>query len=207
MKSKTRFWDRIANKYAATPIKDEASYQHKLKMTQEYLKPEMEVLEIGCGTGTTALKHGPFVRRILATDFSEKMVEIAQEKANKSGVDNVEFRCEAIESISDHNEQYDVIMAHSILHLLEDFEGSLLKLYDRLKPGGYLVSSTACINDMMSFFRYIAPIGYRLRLIPYVNCFGTDDLTEAIKQQGFSIRYQWQANAKAALFLIAQKSE
>jgi methylase of polypeptide subunit release factors len=29
------------------------------------------VLEIGCGTGTTALRLAPFTRRLLATDVSQ----------------------------------------------------------------------------------------------------------------------------------------
>ena len=120
MERKTRFWNRIAKKYEATPIKDEAAYQYKLKITQGYLTPEMSVLEVGCGTGSTALIHGPFVRKLVATDFSENMINIAQRKASQHKAGNVEFRCESIDAISDHPEQYDVIMAHSILHLLED---------------------------------------------------------------------------------------
>ena len=56
----SRFWDRHAKGYAKRPVPDEAAYQRKLKMTQDYLTPDMEVLELGCGTGTTALIHAPF---------------------------------------------------------------------------------------------------------------------------------------------------
>ena len=52
----------------------------------------MEVLEFGCGTGSTALAHAPFVRHILATDISEKMLEIARAKAADGSVHNVTFQ-------------------------------------------------------------------------------------------------------------------
>lgn len=55
------FWDRTADKYAATPIADEASYQVKLAETRRRMRSDMNVLEFGCGTGSTALLHAPHV--------------------------------------------------------------------------------------------------------------------------------------------------
>ncbi len=66
----SRFWEWHAKRYAKQKVGDEASYQNKLKLTQERLKPNMEVLEFGCGTGTTALTHAPFVNNIRAIDGS-----------------------------------------------------------------------------------------------------------------------------------------
>ncbi len=51
MDRSARFWDRIAKRYARTPVADEAAYQRKLKITRGYLRPDMEVMEFGCGTG------------------------------------------------------------------------------------------------------------------------------------------------------------
>ena len=45
MNYSVKFWDKIAERYSKQPIADEAAYQKKLKVTQEYFKPEMEVLE------------------------------------------------------------------------------------------------------------------------------------------------------------------
>jgi ubiquinone/menaquinone biosynthesis C-methylase UbiE len=56
---KARFWDRIARKYAADPIADMAGYEATLQRVQGLLSTEQDVLEIGCGTGTTALRLAP----------------------------------------------------------------------------------------------------------------------------------------------------
>ena len=74
MVKSTKFWDKIAEKYAKQPIADEASYQKKLQVTQGYFKPEMKVLEFGCGTGSTAIIHAPYVKHIRGIDISENMI-------------------------------------------------------------------------------------------------------------------------------------
>ena len=80
MPTPAKFWDRVAERYSRQPIADEAAYQKKLEVTRQYFKPDMEVLELGCGTGSTAIKHAPFVRHIRAVDISSKMIEIAEER-------------------------------------------------------------------------------------------------------------------------------
>lgn len=56
-----KFWNGTARKYAASQIGDMAGYERTLARTRSYLHPDDRVLEIGCGTGTTALIHAPNV--------------------------------------------------------------------------------------------------------------------------------------------------
>src|SRR5690606_31668869 len=74
-----RFWDRAARKYARDPIKDMIGYERTLDRTVQLLRASDVVLELGCGTGTTALKLAPHVARIVAADVSQEMIAIAQE--------------------------------------------------------------------------------------------------------------------------------
>ncbi len=48
-----------------------------------------------------------------------------------------------------------VVMAHSVLHLLEDKEQAIADIHNMLKPSGIFVTSTACIGDMMLPLRLI----------------------------------------------------
>ena len=80
MSQPSRFWDKIADRYAKKPVSDEAAYQKKLRVTRDYLRPDMDVLEFGCGTGSTAITHAPFVKHIQAIDISSRMIEIAHGK-------------------------------------------------------------------------------------------------------------------------------
>ena len=95
----SRFWNKMAERYARQPIGDEAAYQHKLKTTQRYFHPEMVLMEFGCGTGSTAITHAPLVKHVRATDFSEAMIAIAQDKAVAAGVSNIDFEVAAIDTM------------------------------------------------------------------------------------------------------------
>ena len=148
MDKSAKFWDRIAIRYSKQPIADEASYQKKIQVTREYLKPDMEVLELGCGTGSTAIIHSPYVKHIMAIDVSSKMIEIAQGKADKKKID-ITFETSTIDDLNVQEQKLDVVLGLSILHLLENKEEVIAKIYKMLKPGGIFISSTMCLGDTM----------------------------------------------------------
>ena len=207
MTQPSRFWDRQAKGYAKRPIADEAAYRKKLKVTQDYLKPDMEVLELGCGTGTTALNHAPFVKHIQAIDISESMIEIARAKAESGSVENVSFEQSSIDDLNAGEAAYDVVMAHSVLHLLENKDAAIAKVHRLLKPGGHFFSSsTACLGDMMSLWRFVLPIGRVLGFLPLVTFFTTEQLAGTLTDCGFRICHQLQPGKGKAVFIAATKA-
>ncbi len=206
MAATSAFWDRHAKGYAKRPVADEAAYRKKLTVTQTYLRPDMDVLEFGCGTGTTALKHAPFVKRIRATDISEKMLAIARAKAEAAGIDNVSFERASIEDLAAEDEIYDVVMGHSILHLLDDKRAAIAKVHAMLKPGGLFVSSTVCLGGKMPLLRPLLPVGHFLGLLPMVKFFTAQELEADLTAAGLRIDHRWQPGKKLSLFLIAQKA-
>ena len=82
MSQPSKFWDKVAERYSKKSIADRDAYEKKLHVTREHLRPDMEVLEFGCGTGSTAIIHTPHVKHIHAIDISSKMIEISQGKAD-----------------------------------------------------------------------------------------------------------------------------
>ncbi len=206
MDQSARFWDRIAKRYSKRPIADDATYQKKLEITRGYLRPDMEVLEFGCGTGSTALIHAPYVKHILATDISSKMIEIAQDKADTQNVENITFECAAIDTFSLPDETLDAVLGLNILHLVENKDEVIANVHRMLKGGGVFVTSTACIADMTKIFRIVVPVGRFLRLIPLVKVFTTKELEASLSKAGFAIDYQWQPGKNKALFIVARKA-
>ena len=179
----------------------------KLAVTREYLQPHMEVLEIGCGTGSTAITHAPYVKRIVATDISAKMIEIAQAKADAKEIQNVTFEQMAIDELSVPKKSFDAVLGLSILHLVENKEEVIDKVHRVLRPGGVFVSSTVCLGDTMKFFKVIGPIGKFFGLMPLVRVFTAKELADSLTSTGlFKIDYQWRPGKGKAVFIVAQKA-
>ncbi|MBU2886262.1 class I SAM-dependent methyltransferase [Gilvimarinus agarilyticus] len=199
------FWDRSAAKYAKAPIPNEQVYEQKLVKTREYLNPHSKVLELGCGTGTTALNHAPYANHIDAWDISPKMLEIARRKQVQQHISNVSFHCGEANSIALPEQEYDLAMAHSVLHLIEDKEANLRAMYASLKPGGVLVSSTACLGNKMNWLKLIAKPMKWLGFWPSVYFFTSTQLEAAITRAGFTIEYSWLPPKAIAHFFIARK--
>ena len=206
MSDEAGFWDKRAAKYAQRPVADQETYDKKLEITRTYFRSDSEVLEIGCGTGSTALAHAPYVKRILATDISPAMINIARDKAEAAQIDNVSFETQAVAGHDIQESCYDVIMAHNLLHLLEDPQAAITAAYRGLKPGGVFITSTACIGDMSWYFRIIAPVGHFIGLIPLVKVFTQAQLMQSFIDAGFVIDHEWLPGKNAAAFIIAKKT-
>ena len=199
------FWDRNADKYSAKPVADQASYEHKLAETRKRLSPEMNVLEFGCGTGTTALIHAPYVASVTALDISTRMIEICNEKAQHQGIANVFFRTGTLDGFEAPNESFDAVLGMSILHLLPDHDAAVNRVWQLLKPGGRFFSSTACLKDGNILLRLALPVLHMIGIAPYVASFSTRELTGQMQKAGFEIELQWQPKPGEAVFIIAHK--
>ena len=201
----SKFWDKIAAKYSKQPVADQASYEKKLEITRSYFTPETEVMEFGCGTGSTAIAHAPHVANVLATDVSQNMIDIARRKAADANVDNVSFERATLDDLDLPDGSLDVVLGLSILHLLEDKEAAIATVHRLLKPGGVFVSSTVCLGDNMKWFRFIGPIGLWLGFMPYVSVFTSQELIDSMTAAGFGIDYEWRPPGGRVLFLVAKK--
>lgn len=201
-----KFWDRIADKYSSQTISDMPSYEKKLEVTRRYFTPDSQVFEFGCGTGSTALLHAQHVKHIHAVDFSQRMIEIARTKADEEGISNVSFESASIEDIDSSSKHYDVVLGLNVLHLLDDRQAAIKKVYELIEPGGVFVSSTACIRD--SVLMFLAPLlwlGQLVGRVPTVKFFTMKNLLKDLKQAGFEIEYQWRPGNGFSSFIVARK--
>lgn len=205
MKDSKTFWDKTAPRYAKSPVRDEQTYRKKLALTQAYFEPDWSVLEFGCGTGSTAIVHAPLVRQFVATDISDRMLEIARRKAQQAGMDNIVFQQGTLASLPLESGAFDAVLGLNILHLLDDLDAAITRVHDLLKPGGIFVSSTALVADINPFWRLVIPVMQAVGLAPYVNRFDKPVLTAALSHAGFDIEQQWQPS-KESVFIVARKS-
>lgn len=201
-----RFWNFIAKKYARDAIADEVSYQRKLSETRALFRDDMKLLEIGTGTGSTAIVHAPYVAHIDAIDVSHKMIAIARDKTTSAGIGNITYQCTAVEDFDAPDGSYDMVLALSVLHLVQDYKATLAKMHALLKPGGHLVTSTVCLADAMPAFKWVSIPGHTLGLLPFLTYLGRDTILSEMRAAGFTVETQWQPGPARALFAIARKS-
>lgn len=191
MKTDATFWDRIAPKYARDPIKDMEAYNYTLERTRSYLKPADEVLELGCGTGSTALLIAPSVAHITASDFSEGMLEIGREKARSGGVTNITFdNIDVSTPMAD--DQFEAILGFNLFHLVRDIDTAFVDIHKRLKPGGLFVSKTPCLAQgglglKFGLLKLVIPVMQLFGKAPFVNMLTVRQLETSITSAGFDI--------------------
>lgn len=196
----------MAESYARTPIADMEAYERKLSITRKYLKPEHKVFEFGCGTGSTALLHAPYVQHIYSTDYAKKMIAIANRNKAEQGIDNVEFAVGDITTQDIDRASYDVVLALNILHLMENVEMAIQKSWDMLKPGGYFVSSSVCMVKPPGVWGLLIPLMGLTGLFPRLKGFSKKQLLEFHTGTGFEILEEYDPDSDmASVFLVAQK--
>lgn len=206
MGTNEKFWDKVADKYAASPIKNMEAYEQTMARTRAYLSADQDVLEVGCGTGSTALLLAPNVKTMTASDISKRMIEIGEGKALTQNVQNVTFKEAALPDETLAQESFDAILCYNALHLVPELPAVLRNLHGALKPGGVFISKTPCLAQQTRLWGI--PI-FLLRLIgkaPYVNLLTFDAVELAITTEGFEIIETDTIPAPFSRFVVAKKA-
>ena len=186
------FWSRTARKYAADPIRNMDGYLNTLERTKFYLRAEDDVLEIGCGTGSTALLIAPHVATITASDLAPGMIEIANEKLTAEGLENVTFKVAEVQEHTSDGASYDAVLALNLLHLVPDLDQALDHIASLTKPGGVFISKTVCSPARFSLKfslinRIAVPLMQAFGKAPSVNFLGGPELDKRIEATSFKI--------------------
>lgn len=207
--AKARFWDKIARKYAAGSVADKAGYETTLARTRALLTPAHRVLEIGCGTGTTALHLGPSCGHLVATDVSPEMIAIAREKLAAAPQPSVEFQVADADAPAFGQARHDVVLAFNILHLVADLDAFLTSTLDALAPGGLFISKTPCLADMNPLIgKVLLPVMRLVGKAPPVLCFRATDLQAALTRHGLelvAVEYHGTRGKDPRPFIVARK--
>jgi len=180
------FWDRHAPRYVAKPIADQPSYEAKLNHVRSLLQPTDKVLEIGCGSGKTALQLAPACASVTASDLSSRMIECARSQKCTTKTQNVRFvHADADRTLADA--PFDTILAFSLLHLVPDVLETLRAIHAQLKPSGLFISKTVCIAERNIGIRAFVRSMSWAPFTPDVNLLSQSALRAMIQSTGFEI--------------------
>lgn len=142
------------------------------------LKKGETVVDLGSGGGIDiflAAKRVGEKGKAIGIDMTEEMVEKARANAEKSGVDNVEFKLGDIENIPLEDSVADCVISNCVINLAEDKQKVFNEAFRILKPEGRLmVSDMVLLADLTEEVRksaqmYAGCISGALRREDYID--------------------------------------
>ena len=131
-------FDKVAYRYD-TPDKLERSKKIIEKLLEVLpVDKNWNVLDIGIGTGNTAVYLSPYVNQIIGTDLSEGMLSVLKEKTKKIGIKNIKTYKKDILKEDIPEKDFDLIFNAMTMHHIDNPEEAIKRFKDFLKEGGYI---------------------------------------------------------------------
>jgi predicted TPR repeat methyltransferase len=103
---------------------------------------ELDILDLGCGTGLTGAAFSDIARRLNGVDLSPRMIECALARAIYERLTVADLEA----ALSEDGPSYDVILAADTFVYVGDLGPALRGARRRLKPGGFVLFTTERVN-------------------------------------------------------------
>lgn len=104
-----------------------------------------KILDVGCGTGASALPAAEAVGAngsVIGVDLSARLLERARAKAKARGIANIEFRVADMTSLGYPDGHFDAVVSVFSIFFVPDMEGMVRELWRMVRPGGKLAVTT-----------------------------------------------------------------
>lgn len=211
MSKSQAFWDKASKNYDKTEERFEYIHSRSRENTKKHLRSDDVVLDYGCGTGTATCEFASLVKEIHAVDTSSKMIELAKQKASKSGSENAHFVQTDLFDNRYQRESFDVILAFNMLHTVGNVSDVMQRIHDLLKPNGKVISVTPCLKEKMSFW-----VGVQIQLVRLLTATGvipiairrlrSSDVDDLMARAGFqTIEAEKLSKGATSYFVVAKK--
>ena len=203
MSREAAFWNRMAPRYARMQLADPEAYEETLARVRARLSPTDRVLEIGCGTGATAVRLAPGVAGYTASDLAPGMIAIARARPEVASLPQLSFH---VAEAGTPAGPFDAVLAFNLLHLLPDLTGGLGRIRDGLRPGGLFLSKTPCLAELSPLLRLVVPALRLVGLAPRLAWLRRAELEARIAAAGFDILETADLPARRAQrFIVARQ--
>jgi SAM-dependent methyltransferase len=136
-------WDRISPIYLQT-IDNRFTGVVDAVIRRAALQSVQQVLDIGTGTGSVAIKAASLVMpggNVTAVDISPEMLELARQRATSLSLTNVEFFEGRAEELPLPNGRFDIVLASLSLMYVIDRAAAAREIARVLRPGGRFVAA------------------------------------------------------------------
>lgn len=121
-------WDFSMIKY----IEENLTNWDLYKILNDYTSLDCKILDLGTGGGEKVIKNFPITKEIIATDFSQEMINTANKNLAKTERKDISFKQMDNLNMTTPNDYFDIVVAR---HTCIDANG----IYKTLKNGGKLL--------------------------------------------------------------------
>lgn len=160
------------------------------KLFEQFIKPEMSVLDAGCGSGVFSIYLVQKKCMVIGIDGSEKMIELCNQNNTKKGL-SISFKQEELplKNILQYA-QKDVVLCSSVLEYVFDYEEVIEQFSQILKPDGLLIIS---IPNANSWYRKVEKHIFKITNHPsyyaYIqHTLSEEDFSKSLKKYGFELQ-------------------
>lgn len=210
MNRSEKFWDRISRTYdeQAKDGDSEQSYITAIENAKKHLNSSDCVLDFGCGTGIITLEIADDVKEIHAIDISSKMIETIKRKASERKIENIDCAQATIFDERFKRESFDVILAFSVLHYVEDAQKGMQRINELLKPEGLLISETPCLGEKKTLVSILIFLLSKVGFLPSMRFLTISELEDLVANRGFSIveTEEYSYHNVVEYLIVAQKT-
>jgi ubiquinone/menaquinone biosynthesis C-methylase UbiE len=139
-----RYWDDKAAKLRTDPsatMKDVILRSLEIEAIGERIRPDDELLDVGTGNAYGALQWARRCKRVVATDFSTKMIESAEDAIATSQLSNIRAERADVLDLSPYANQFSTVTCvRCLINLTSEREQiqGLEQLLSAVQPGGRL---------------------------------------------------------------------
>ena len=179
-----QFWQRWASCYGPLMQSSEPLYAAIAQHLQPHLTPEMNVLELACGSGQLSFRLSRLVRDWEATDFSPKMIAQAKLKPRGAGL---HFSVQDMFCLPYAEKSFDVVIVSNALHIVPQPEKALDEIRRVLKDDGVLIAPTFTHAGNL-FSGKVKAFFMKLAGFPLHSRWTSEEYLRFLRQNGWTVR-------------------
>lgn len=130
-------FDALAKEWDIAPQHVERTRDIAVLLRERIPLAGLSALEVGAGTGLLAFALSDWLENVVATDPSQGMVDVIEDKIRQSVSPNIRAaRCG--DDLVELEGTFDLAMLQMALHHISDIPGFFRRVHDRVEPNGYL---------------------------------------------------------------------
>ncbi len=174
--ARRQYFDQLAAHRARDARRHRTYYRDRDRWLRQLIRPEMSVIEVGCGTGL-ALAPLPNMKKV-GLDFSPEMIQCAR-KADPL----TDYRVDDAERL-EHQGTYDYVLLLDTINYLSDVQAALEQIHARLCHNRTRLVITHYNFLWQPLFWLGETLGYKTRF-PEQNWLSRADIVNLLDLTGF----------------------